>query len=169
MSIEFFEKVILFFFLARIYTQSSGCLYPCSFTSALTHLNIDLHTSGISLSLLDSQLLSHLPRLRSLIYLSSEKFHEDVEHLNRLSNQLKRIQFIRKCSSTNIDTMYYQFNRKFITAIQEMNYNKSSKQSLILHTIPYPDKILCLPFIHWNKIHDQHSFDQGNCEVKLRM
>jgi hypothetical protein len=152
----------LFFFSARIYTQSSSILFLSSFTSPLTHLNIDLHSSGISLSLLDSQLLTHLPRLQSLVYLSSGKFHDDVDHLIRLSNQLKHIQFIRKGLSTNIDPTCYDFNHEFITAIQEINYNKNCRQSLILHTIPYPDKILSLPFIQWNKVHDKHTFDESN-------
>jgi hypothetical protein len=50
-----------------------------------------------------------------------------------------------------------------------MTYNKYTKQSLILHTIPYPDKTLSLPFIQWNKIHDQHRIDQSNCIGKLRI
>src|SRR5262249_35069039 len=139
-------------FLARIYTQSSGIQLPSSFKSPLTHLNIDLQGSGISLSFLDSQLLVHLSQLQSLIYHSSGKSNEDFNNLFRLSSKLRRIQFIRKGLTTNIDLTQCNFNDDIITGMQETSNNRNSRRLLTLHTIPYPDKTLSLPFIQWNKI-----------------
>ncbi len=155
-------------FLARIYTQSSGIQFPSSFISPLTHLNIDLQGSGISLSFLDSQLLSHLPQLQSLIYQSSGKSNEDIDHLIRLSIKLRRIQFIRKGLSTNINLTHADSNNNLVIGMQEISNNKNSRRSFTVHTIPYPDKMLSLPFVQWNKVQDsiEHTFDEGNDTVK---
>ena len=154
--------MFLFFFLARFYSQSSAIEFPSTFTSPLVHLNLDIHDTGISLSLFDAQLLSHLPRLQSFVYQYSGKAYEDIEHLLRVSNQFKRIQFIRKGLPINIDpTSYSLLGGELITAIQEMNFSKTTRQSIILHTIPYPDRILSLPFIQWNIIDNQHWLEPG--------
>ncbi len=136
-------------------------------------MNIDLQGSGITLTLLDSQLLSHLPRLQSLIYHSYGKSNEDVYNLNRLSNKLRRVQFIQKNLSTNIDIAYFDSNNDLITAVQETSNNKNSRRSLILHTVPYPDKMLYLPFVQWNRVqgpgsNGKHPFDEGNYKLNKR-
>lgn len=151
-----------FVFLARFYSQSLGIEFPSTFTSPLTHLNLDMHDSGISLSLFNVELLSHLPRLQSFVYQYSGKTYEDIEHLLRLSNQFKRIQFIRKGLSINIDPHSYSLHGELVTAIQEINSNRTIRQSTILHTIPYPDRILSLPFIQWNTVDCQPWRESGN-------
>ncbi len=146
-----------------MYNQSSEIPISSSFTSSLAHLNIDLHSSGINLSSLDSQLLTHLPRLQSLIYHSYGKSNEDINHLIRLSSKLKRIQFIRKGLSTASNIIHGDFNNDLVYAVQEMINNKNSRQSLTLHTVPYPDKVLQLPFIQWNRVHNgKQILNEGN-------
>ena len=110
--------------------------------------------------MLDTQLLSHLPRLQSLIYHSYGKSNEDVNHLIKLSNTLKRIQFIQKGLSINTDITQYDFNQNLVAAVQELTNNKNPRQSLILHTTPYPDRMLSLPFVQWNEVHSSHDNDQ---------
>lgn len=149
-------------FLARFYSQSSGLQFPPMFISPLRYLNVDIRDSGISLSLLKSQLLIYLPRLQSFVYQYSGKAYEDVEHLIRLSNQVKRIHFIRKDLPINIDPKCYSPHGELVTAIQEINYIKTSRQALVLHTIPYPDRTLSLPFIQWNIMNSNCSLDPGN-------
>ncbi len=129
-------------------------------------MNIDLQGSGITLAVLDSQLLSHLSRLQSLIYHSYGKSHEDINHLMKLSIKLKRIQFIQKGLSINTDITQSDFNNGLVTAVQEITNNKTSRRSLMLHSIPYPDKMLCLPFVQWNKVYssssnDKYKLDEG--------
>lgn len=129
-------------------------------------MNIDLQGSGITLAVLDSQLLSHLSRLQSLIYHSYGKSHEDINHLMKLSIKLKRIQFIQKGLSINTDITQSDFNNGLVTAVQEITNNKTSRRSLMLHTIPYPDKMLYLPFVQWNKVYssssnDKYKLDEG--------
>jgi hypothetical protein len=150
-----------------VYTQSSGTAFSYSFASPLAHLNIDLQGSGVSLSSLDSQLLVHLPRLQSLIYQSYGQSNEDINNLLELSNKLRRIQFIRKGLSTNTNITHGDFNNDLVTAVQEITNNKNSRRSLTVHTTPYPDKALQLPFIQWDKIHDasentKQILDEGN-------
>jgi hypothetical protein len=99
-------------------------------------LNIDLQGSGITLAVLDSQLLSHLLKL---------------------SIKLKRIQFIQKGLSINTDFTQFDFNNGLVTAVQEITNNKTSRRSLMLHTIPYPDKMLYLPFVQWNKVYSSNN------------
>jgi hypothetical protein len=159
-------------FLARIYTRSSNTQLPSSFVSPLTHLNIDLQGSGVNIALLDSQLLSHLPRLQSLVYQSYGKSNEDADDLIRLSKKLRRILFIRKGLSPDTDLTQCEFKNSLIAAVQEITYNKNSRRSLTLHTSSYPDKILYLPFIQWNKSHtsSHHGkkvLDEGNCKYHL--
>jgi hypothetical protein len=120
-------------------------------------LNIDLQGSGITLAVLDSQLLSHLSRLQSLIYHSYGKSYEDVNHLMKLSTKIKRIQFIQKGLSINTDFTQFDFNNGLVTAVQEITNNKTSRRSLMLHTIPYPDKMLYLPFVQWNKVYSSNN------------
>ncbi|CAF0817071.1 unnamed protein product [Rotaria sordida] len=137
-----------------VYTRSSGIQFSSLFTSPLTHLNIDLQGSGVTLTLIDSQLLSHLPRLQSLIYHSYGKSNEDMNTFIQLSSKLSRFQFIRKGLSANINITNGDFNNDLVTAVQEITHNKNSRRSLILHTTPYPDKVLNLPFVQWNKVHN---------------
>ncbi len=120
-------------------------------------MNIDLQGSGITLAVLDSQLLSHLSRLQSLIYHSYGKSYEDVNHLMKLSTKIKRIQFIQKGLSINTDFTQFDFNNGLVTAVQEITNNKTSRRSLMLHTIPYPDKMLYLPFVQWNKVYSSNN------------
>lgn len=51
------------------------------------------------------------------------------------------------------------FSNDLIVTVQEINSFKNSRQSLTLHTIPYPDKILFLPLIQWNKISNSNNND----------
>ena len=143
------------FLLARIYAQSSDTMAFPSLTSApLAHLNIDLQGSGISLAVLDQHLLSHLPHLHSLIYHSYGKHGADADDLMRLSRQYRRIRFIRKglpCSTT--EPVESPSGNALVMALQEMTNQKTTRQSLTLHSTPYPDKVLHLPFLHWNKVH----------------
>lgn len=127
---------------------------PCSpsFTSPLTYLNIDLQNTGINLSMLDSQLLSHLPKLQSLVYHSYGKSHEDINDFIRFSNRLKRFQFIRKGLSAKINILHNELNNDLVSAVQDINNSKNPRQSLTLHSVPYPDKVLYLPFTQWNKV-----------------
>ncbi|CAF0786854.1 unnamed protein product [Adineta steineri] len=138
----------------RIYTQLSTNQFPVILSSPLTHLNIDLQGSGISLVMLDTQLLSHLSQIQSLIYHSYGKSNDDMNHLIKLSCKLKHIQFIQKGLSINTDITQYSFNNDLVTAIQEATSNKNSRRSLTIHTIPYPDKMLQLPFVLWNTVHN---------------
>lgn len=131
------------------------------FTSPLRYLNVDIRDSGISLALLTGQLLVYLPRLQSFVYQYSGKALEDVEYLIRLSNQIQRIQFIRKDLPINIDWTCYSHHNQLVTAIQEINYSKTSRQALVLHTTPYPDRTLSLPFIQWTTANNPHLFDRG--------
>ena len=145
-------------------------LYSSSFTSSLIHLNIDLGHE-ITLTQLDSQILSHLPRLQLLIYHSSKKSIEDINNLIKLSQKLKYIQFIRKDLSINYNLINENFNNDLIVTIQEINNNKNSRQLLTLHTTPYPDKILYLPFIQWNRIQNsnincKHILDEGIYQIQ---
>ena len=122
------------------------------------HVNIDLQGTGINLTMLDSQLLSQLPRIQSLIYQSYEKSPEDVHNLLKLSARLRRIQFIQKglSISTNIDE--YEFgSNNLVVAVQQIASYRNSRRTLTLHTIPYPDKVIHLPFVHWNTTHHSHN------------
>ena len=156
------------FLLARIYAQSSGASFPSLASAPLVHLNIDLQGSGISLNLLDQHLLSHLPHLRSLTYHSYGKHGADEDDLTRLTGQYRRLQFIRKglpCGTNNL--MQSPSNNTLVMALQEMTNQKTIRQSLTLHTVPYPDKVLHLPFLHWNEVHrcsenDQKALHEGN-------
>ncbi|CAF4247186.1 unnamed protein product, partial [Rotaria sordida] len=69
--------------------------------------------------------------------------------------------------SANINITHGDFNNDLVTAVQEITNNKNSRRSLILHTTPYPDKVLNLPFVQWNKVHNlsvnsKHIPDEGN-------
>ncbi|CAF0933027.1 unnamed protein product [Rotaria sp. Silwood1] len=157
-----------------VYTRSSGIQFSSLFTSPLTHLNIDLQGTGVTLALLDSQLLSHLPRLQSLIYQSYGKSNEAINNFIELSSKLKRFQFIRKGLSANIDIKHSDFNNDLITAVQDITNNKNSRRSLTLHTTPYPDKVLNLPCVQWNKIHNssaisKHISDEVLLKVEINM
>ncbi|UJR28018.1 hypothetical protein I4U23_009278 [Adineta vaga] len=143
----------------RIYTQSTGSQISSVISSSLIHLNMDLQGTGINLRMLDSQLLSQLPHLQSLIYQSYGKSMEDMNDLLKLSTRLKRIQFIQKGLSMNTDIKEYDFNDDLVLAVQEITNHRNSRRTLTLHTIPYPDKVLYLPFVHWNTIHP--SIDNG--------
>ena len=137
----------------------------------MTHLNIDLQGSGVTLSLLDSQLISYLPRLQSLVCHSYGKSNEDMDSLTRLSNQLRHFQFIRRGLSTNINVTHFDINHDIIIAVQETTNNKNSRRSLILHTVPYPNKVLHLPFVQWSKIssscdYNKHMSDEGNALLR---
>ena len=118
----------------------------------MVHLNIDLQGTGITLKALDSQLLSCLSQLQSLIYYASGKSTEDADHLTRLSRQLRRIQFIRKGLSINADAPYNDFKHGLVMAIQKTIHSKHAGQSLLQHTLPYPDKVLNLPFLDWKRL-----------------
>ena len=81
-----------------------------------------------------------------------------------LSTKIKRFQFIRKGLSTNLNL---NFNQNFVIAVQEIVNKRNSHRSLILHSVPYPDEIINLPFIQWKRIQssintDQYLSDQGN-------
>jgi hypothetical protein len=140
--------------LARIYTQSSDNRYTSSSTCSLVHLNIDLQGTGITLKALDSQLLSCLAQLQSLIYYASGKSTEDADRLTRLSKQLRRIQFIRKGLSISADAPCDPSKHGLVTAIQKIIHSKHAGQSLLQHTLPYPDKVLNLPFLDWKRLPD---------------
>ena len=140
--------------LARIYTQSSDTRYTSSCTPSLVHLNIDLQGTGITLKTLDCQLLSCLPQLQSLIYYASGKSTEDADHLTRLSRQLRRIQFIRKGLSISADAPCNDFKHGLVLAIHKTIHSKHAGQSLLQHTLPYPDKVLNLPFLDWKRLPD---------------
>ncbi|CAF0900200.1 unnamed protein product [Adineta ricciae] len=143
----------------RIYTQSTTSQIPSVISqSPLMHMNIDLQGTGINLTMLDSQLLSQLPRIQSLIYQSYEKSSEDVHNLLKLSTRLRRIQFIQKglSISTNIDDCELGSNN-LVVAVQQITSFRNSRQTLTLHTIPYPDKVIHLPFVHWNTTHHCHN------------
>ncbi|CAF0827179.1 unnamed protein product [Adineta ricciae] len=143
----------------RIYTQSTTSQIPSVISSSpLIHVNIDLQGTGINLTMLDSQLLSHLPRIQSLICQSYEKSPESVHNLLKLSTRLRRIQFIQKglSISTNIDE-YELGSKNLVVAVQQTTSSRNSRRTLTLHTIPYPDKVIHLPFEYWNTTHHCHN------------
>ena len=39
-------------------------------------------------------------------------------------------------------------------AIQKTIHSKHAGQSLLQHTLPYPDKVLNLPFLDWKRVPD---------------
>ena len=105
------------------------------------------------MTLLDQHLLSRLPELRSLTYHSYGKSNStEREEFPRSSSQLQRVQFIRKGVASYTDLIPSAPSNELVMAVQELTNQKNSRQSMLLHTIPYPDKVLHLPFLHWNKI-----------------
>jgi hypothetical protein len=155
-----------FLILARIYAQSLTSSLSLSHISLLRHINIDLQGCGISFNALYQQCLSHLSHLRSLIYHSYGKFSHDADDFTRLLRQLNRIQFVCKGLSSYTDMTLFQSQSNLVVAVQETTQHKNSRQSFLLHTIPYPDKMLYLPFIDWNYLshtidHRQQLYSEG--------
>lgn len=129
-----------------------GVSAPSMVSSPLKHLNIDLQGSGISLAMLDSHMLSQLSRLQSLTYHCYGRFPDDATYLQDLSSRFRRVQCIHKGLSVNADVRQCAWQSNLVAAVQEITTQDSARRTLTLHTVPYPDKMLCLPFVHWGKV-----------------
>ncbi|CAF4554458.1 unnamed protein product, partial [Rotaria magnacalcarata] len=69
--------------------------------------------------------------------------------------------------SPNIHIADSAFNSDLVTTVQEITNNNNSRRSLTVHTTPYSDRILNLPFVCWSKVqnssdNNRHTPDEGN-------
>lgn len=121
-------------------------------SSKLKHLNVDLQSNVINMNMFYDKILVNLSELKSFTYQAVGKSVNDLNELFRLSRQYERVKFICKGLHNLSNLNEFQSQNDLVTAIQQRSHQKIGQQSFVVHSAPYPDKTLSLPFSNWTRI-----------------